>query len=295
VLLPAPEGEGDDPLLQHYLRTGEKRHAAVGHEVTARCKDGSTFPVDLSVSQVEHFRLLIAMLRDVTGRKRLEQELLQVAASEQRRIGADLHDQIGQELTALGLLTANLRESADEQALADPGLVEKLEQGLKRVQQQVRAVSRGLMPVEVDSYGLSAALAELAARIREGTGVHCAFQGDPAAPIHDNAKAQHLYRIAREACNNALKHGKPKKIDIRLTGPDDRIILRVTDDGVGLPERYEEGMGMRIMRDRARMIQARLSIERAKPHGTEVTCTLQKGLANGKDQGQAGDDAGADR
>jgi PAS domain S-box-containing protein len=262
----------------------------LGREAQGRRKDGSTFPVDLAVStfRSQGRPMFTGVLRDASARRQLEREVLEGVTREQRRIGQALHDSAGQELTALGLLAEALGERLQTQAPDAAPLAAKVAAGLRRVLAQVRAYSRGLTPVEVDSRGLLAALAELASSIKEILGVHCTFDCPEPVEVEDNQVATHLYHITQEAVTNALRHGRPRHITIGLEGDAAFLTLRVRDDGVGLPPRPadDRGMGLKIMRYRAGLIQARLTVERAEPAGTLVTCTLSKGARNG--QGEDG-------
>jgi PAS domain S-box-containing protein len=288
MLMPSPYREEHDGYLARYLQTGEKRIINIGREVQARRKDGFTFPVDLAVSefQDQNQRLFTGMLRDISSRKQLEREVLEIATMEQRRIGQQLHDSTGQELTALGLLAQTLAETLEGQSTVEATLAAKVVQGLQRVLSQVRSFSRGLIPVEIDSRGLHAALTELASRTSELHGVTCTFEGEEHVPVEDNHTATHLYHVAQEAVTNALRHGRPSHITISLEGDARSLMLRVHDDGIGFPEEpvNSKGMGLKIMRYRAGLVNARLTVERAEPTGTLVTCTLNKGATH--DQGQ---------
>ena len=111
MLMPSPYREEHDRYLDSYNKTGVKKIIGIGREVVARRKDGSTFPVDLAVSAVDHLNLFAGIIRDITGRKELEREVVEIASLEQRRIGQDLHDSVGQELTALNILAGDLAET----------------------------------------------------------------------------------------------------------------------------------------------------------------------------------------
>ena len=152
-----------------------------------------------------------------------------------------------------------------------------MEQGLRRSQQQLRGVLRGLLPVAVDGEGLMAALADLASRTQQQAKVTCTFDCPERVSLTDNLTATHLYFIAQEAVSNALKHGKPRNIWIALQS-NPALVLRVKCDGIGMLARplATEGLGLRIMRNRAAIIGARLTIEPAEPTGTVVTCELVK-------------------
>jgi PAS domain S-box-containing protein len=287
MLMPPPHRDEHDDYLARHVHTGEKRIIGISREVQARRKDGLSFPVDLAVSEfhVQGQRRFIGTIRDISARKQLEREVLEVATLEQRRIGQALYDSTGQELTALGLLAETLADSLAEQAPVAAPLAVKVREGIKRVLAQVRGYTRGLIPVDVDSRGLRAALSELATRTSE-IGVSCLFHHEGQVDVEDNQTATHLYHIAQEAVTNALCHAQARQIVIRLEGDDNLLTLSVRDDGVGLPPEPVEtrGMGLKIMRYRAGLIQAWLNVEAAQPSGTLVTCTLSKGATNDQEQ-----------
>jgi signal transduction histidine kinase len=263
--------------MARYLRTGEKHIIGVTRETEARRKDGSVFPVDLAVSEIEHLKLFTGIHRDLTQRKQLERDVVEAASLEQRRIGQDLHDSVAQELTALNLLAKDLAETLRTDLAKASPLVERMNQGLQRSQQELRAVLRGLLPVAVDREGLMAALADLADRTQQEGNVACTFDCPERVSLADNLAATHLYLIAQEAVHNALKHGRPR--NIRLSLESNRVlVLRVRDDGIGMPAGLvvNGGLGLRIMRNRAAIIGATLTIEPAEPSGTVVTCVLPR-------------------
>ncbi len=278
MLMPSPYADEHDGYLERHRRTGTKRMIGVGREVQGRRKDGFTFPVELGVSEFhdQTRRMFNGAIRDISARKQLELEVLEVATLEQRRIGQALHDSTGQELTALGLLAETLKESLTQQAPATGPLADKLVEGLKRVLGQVRAYSRGLIPVEIDSRGLLSALTDLASRTSEIHGVECQFSCPRSVDLNDNPTATQLYHIAQEAVTNALRHGRPRHITMTLDSDDTLLTLRVSDDGIGLKPDVPDskGMGLKIMRYRAGLIQGRLTIEPNEPTGTVVSCTL---------------------
>jgi signal transduction histidine kinase len=202
---------------------------------------------------------------------------VEVASQQQQRIGQDLHDSVAQEMTALNLLARDVAETLGTDPANASKIVERMEQGLQRCQQQLRAILRGLLPVAVDGEGLMAALADLAVRTQEQANVTCIFDCPEPVSLTDNLIATHLYLIAQEAVHNALKHAGPRNIWIGLHS-NPALALRVRCDGMGMPARpvTTEGLGLRIMRDRAAIIGAHLTIEPAEPTGTVVTCRLVK-------------------
>ncbi len=268
-------------------------------EVLARHKDGSTFPVDLAISKVDHLGLYTGILRDITVRKQLQAHVLEIATDEQRRIGQELHDGTQQELTGLTLIAGALREFLESAITADGAaqsvgrtLAEddyqrlretaaKLTQGLNEANQHVQKLSHGIMPVQIDAEGLRSALAELAAATDEQQQTRCDFKFSGSAAIANNAIATQLYRIAQEALNNALKHSLADHIRISLSQETDEIILEICDNGIGFdpqPAPYAPsaagGIGLRIMEYRASMLGGELQIDRNGGHGSTVRCTV---------------------
>jgi PAS domain S-box-containing protein len=276
MLMPSAQKEEHDSYLARYFRTGEKHIIGIGREVQARHQDGSIFPVDLAVSEVADLGLFTGILRDLSQRQGLEHEVVEIAALERQRIGQYLHDDCGQELTALGLLADSLVETLAEHAPADVEIARKIGQGLMRLLLLVRNMSRGLARAEIDPAGLPQALTELTARLSETSGVRCVFHGDKTLKVEDRLRATHLFHIAQEACTNALKHSHARNVEIWLRSADHTYTLEIQDDGVGISQEAHEGLGLRIMRNRAGIIGATLTIELVKPQGTIVKCVLRK-------------------
>jgi two-component system CheB/CheR fusion protein len=213
---------------------------------------------------------------DITRRKLLEREVVEIASLEQRRIGQDLHDECGQQLTALGLLADGLADSLANDAPTIVDVANKIEQGIKNVLRQVRNISRGLALIEINPEELPSALADLTSRLSETSNVRCTFQGAKDVHVEDDLRATHLYHIAQEACTNALKHAHAKNIEVYLRPTDHGLVLQIQDDGTGISDDATEGLGMRIMRNRANLIGAELTIKAAHPWSTVVTCTLKE-------------------
>jgi PAS domain S-box-containing protein len=277
LLMPSPYWEEHDGYLRRYLQTGYKHIIGASRELYARRKDGSTFPIHLTVSEIEERKLFTGILHDMTEYKRLERDAVETASMEQRRIGQDLHDTVGQELTGVDLLASELGAMLRTDPTAGAKLVERIIQGLRDSRQQLRAVLRGLLPVAVETEGLMAALTDLADRIQREGKAACTFDCPEPIGVADNLLATHLFLIAKEAVHNALKHARPRNIRIALKH-NHALVLRVQDDGIGvttLPT-GNAGLGLRIMRNRAAIIGARLTIEPAEPSGTLITCALTR-------------------
>jgi PAS domain S-box-containing protein len=225
---------------------------------------------------------------DITRRKALEREaqqreVLAVAAHEQQRIGQELHDGVGQELTGLGLMAQSLSQRLPE-AAAEKRIAVRLLAGLDSLHHKVRELSRGLIPVHVDSRGLSAAFDDLAARTTEASGISVTAECPDQVELPDHATATELFYIAREAVSNALRHGRPRNIRLTLLTEPDGLRLRIKDDGIGFPDRLQEtdGLGLRIMQHRAGLIGGVLQFGPSQGGGTVVTCTVPRSKSHDK-------------
>ena len=239
-------------------------------------KDGSILPLEVAVSEAVPGKIFTAIIRDISRRKQLEREVTEIAAAEQRRIGQELHDGVSQELTGLTMMTTALRERLKLEAPKAEPLAQRIVNGLGDVQKLVRHVSHGLLPVEVDAEGLRAAIDDLIDRLRQQASIECVFHAPHPVLVRDSLTATHLFHIVQEATNNALRHGNPSHIEIRLDSNQDSLVLTVRDNGVGIPIESDrrDGVGLRLMRYRASLIGGVLYVGNAEKKGTVVTCTL---------------------
>jgi len=214
--------------------------------------------------------------RDITERKRLSKQILEAGELERQRIGQDLHDDLCQQLTGITFLGRVLQQRL---AARLPDEVENAAQVVEMTEKAIgraRELAAGLQPVELRS-GLGSALLELTGNVQRIFGVSCHFRGELAVHLPDPAAPIHLYRIAQEAMHNAIRHGKARSIFVDLVQVGSRVILTIEDDGMGIDFAMSgQGLGLRTMRHRARMIGATLAIERGSDTGTVVRCQLSK-------------------
>ncbi|MEO6001947.1 MAG: response regulator [Opitutus sp.] len=205
---------------------------------------------------------------------RLEREILDLTERERHTIGADLHDNLGQRLTALELMCATLKEDAR----AQPALAKRLDAMggmLREAIAQTRALARGLVPVGSHPDDLQNGLTELAEQTTNAGRVICHFECAEPVTLPDAFIAGHLYRIAQEAVNNAQKHARASKIIIRLFKTFDELVLEVSDNGAGLPKAApKRGIGLGVMRHRSSAIGAELTIDSKRGGGVAVRCVL---------------------
>ena len=286
ILMPSPHREQHDSYIGNYLRTGHAKIIGVGREIVARRKNGRAFPIDLAVSEVRlaDRRLFTGFIRDITERKLLEKEILEISEREQRRIGQDLHDGLCQHLAGIELMSQALEQKLVRRSKVAADRAADIAKNVRDAIGHTRLLARGLSPVTLESEGLMSALQELALNTEKIFRVTCRFDCTPPVLVSDYAAATHLFRLAQEAVSNAIKHGKAKRILIRLKEGRGRMTLSVIDNGSGFPTQLPEskGMGLRIMQSRAGMIGGTLSIERNAAGGTNVTVAAQNGAARQK-------------
>lgn len=208
--------------------------------------------------------------------QRLEREIVNISEAEQRRIGQDLHDGICQNLAALSCAATSLRNDLRELHLsAESKLADDLANRLRDAVVQTRELAHELVPAHVAEVGLTSALESLTQSVTQLQGISCTFQAPDSMSDCDEHTATHLYRVAQEAINNATKHGKASRIDVSLQATDHLMTLQVLDDGVGISESKSNGMGLAIMRARARLNGGELQIEQPESGGTKICCSVR--------------------
>lgn len=209
--------------------------------------------------------------------ERLEEEIVTISDAEQRRIGQDLHDGLCQYLAGLSCAATSLRADLEELHLdAEARAARELATMLQDAVVQTRDLARGLVPARIAQVGLAFALEALAQSVSRLHGITCTFEPHGTLPHCDDHAAVHLYRIAQEAVQNATRHGHARKIVISLQVEREWMALRVTDDGAGLREATAKGMGLEIMRYRARLVDGELTIEQSESGGTVVSCMAKR-------------------
>jgi PAS domain S-box-containing protein len=241
--------------------------------------DGSRFVAScvlspLTMSGTDHW---LAVIHDVTERKRLERGIIEIANREQQRIGSDLHDGLGQELTGIALMLRGVVAQLIKEKSSARLDVEDVIGLVNHAIENTRSLARGLSPVSAQSGGLSAALQALASRASQRSGVHVEFRDSVSVPLQLNeASATHLYRIAQEALTNVVRHSLASEVTIGLEIVGDELQLRVDDNGRGFmhqPPDGVAGLGLKMMRYRAQMLGGDLLLETSANGGASVRCS----------------------
>jgi PAS domain S-box-containing protein len=271
--------EADEDAATVRRRMDQIRH--LGSETFAthhRTRNGTVWPVEVHASYWESAgEYYFAFLHDMSERMALERAIIEASTAEQERIGRDIHDGLGQTLTGLSMLAkvqeVHLRQAGEEQTADAVGVLQK---HIRAALDQARAMARGLRPVDVAPDGLAYALANLASQVTTTGGVDCRYLGLPHLAVEGEVVAMHLFRIAQEAAQNALKHAQATRIEFDLRRAPEGLLLTVRDDGRGMDPDAEhgDGMGLKIMRYRANILGGRLAIGPDPHRGTIVRCVV---------------------
>ncbi|MBI3414073.1 MAG: PAS domain S-box protein [Verrucomicrobia bacterium] len=221
---------------------------------------------------------VLAMVRNITLVKRLEKEILEISEREQRRIGLDLHDGLGSHLTGVAFLSKALEKKLQEQGLSEGELAARISNLIVQALAQTRSLARGLLPSELQSNDLLYGLGELRDTLQSVFNVECFLECDPAFAGVPTPVSVQLYRIAQEAANNAIRHGRARRIWLQLAPHEQSWHLSVADDGIGLRNTslQSKGMGFRSMRYRAKRIGGEIILGTSSVGGALVTCRFPK-------------------
>jgi PAS domain S-box-containing protein len=216
--------------------------------------------------------------RNVTERKQMESELLEISSGERRRYGHELHDGLGQLLAGVALKTKALEENLAAEGSAQTQKAKALVVLVNDAIRETRYLAQGLDPVHVEANGLIPALEKLAAQSEELFQVECVFTCECERFAVNAQTGVAIYRIAQEAIHNALTHGRARRLELNLALDKSHLRLSIRDNGRGfVPEQTSEtGMGLRIMRYRASSVGGRLTIESHPEKGTMVECLVPR-------------------
>ena len=251
-------------------------------------RGGENIEVEISTTFIgapgEPQRALV-IARDITERRRLEREVLDISERVRKQVGHDLHDDLSPHLIGVEALSEVLKCRLEKKSAPEAADVDKIRGLINEAINKTHRLARGLCPVDLDATGLIAAINNLAYRVRSIYNIRCVFSSDPQLENMDNGMTSlHLYYIAHEAINNAVKHSGADTITISLSIDNGNLVLSVSDNGGGIrkKERKKEtgnngrkgGMGLRIMQHRAEMIRANLEIGGCKPAGTFMRCSV---------------------
>ena len=258
------------------------RGESVDHFETVRvCKDGRQIEVSVTISPIKDARGRIIgaskIARDISERRQLEQAVEAAAEQERARIARELHDGLGQQLGGLLYLMHGLERDLSAAGSPQAETARQLAQEFATALTQARNLAHELYAVPPQPDGLVQALENLAGRVAADRGIECVFTGETSIMVNNPATASHLYRIAQEAVQNALKHSRGTRIDLNLLLSPDGVELRVRDNGVAFTGKpAQSGLGLHTMEQRARLMGGRLLVQTNRDGGVEVICRVPR-------------------
>ncbi len=291
-LIAQPSGAQRELVAQQLLGAAGESRGPTPVEFKCRRRDGSTFEAACvaTITHLDGATHRLAVITDVTERRGLEREILEIAGREQLRIGSDLHDGLGQDLTGVALMLRSVVAQLRKESSSARADVEDIISLVNGAIESTRAMARGLAPVGADRGGLIAGLQSMAVRGMERYGVRAHFNTSLKEPLTlEDGAATHLYRIAQEAFTNAIRHGRVTQVSIDLATADGTLTLSVQDNGRGFDERNaSNGMGMKLMRYRAQMLGGDVSIANNPGGGVTVRCSCPHRAPRGGDAAPRG-------
>jgi PAS domain S-box-containing protein len=272
-----PKNQIDRLVMYHHLRRKDPNSVPNQYEFNFISRSGEERDAIAIISLISGTNVSVVSIQDITERRRLEMEILNISMLEQQRIGQNLHDDLGQILTGTGFLCELLIKKLSEKSIPEAVDAKEIYRLIMEAKEHTRVLSRGLCPVDMDLGGIITAIKQIADNAEKVFGITCSFDYNSDIRIEDSTVETQLYYIVQEAVTNSIKHGKAENLNIELKKIEERIHLNVRDDGIGIPEAidFTKGLGLRIMFYRAGVIGASINIYRNGERGTIVSCIMR--------------------
>ncbi len=238
---------------------------------------------EVEAKTLQHTRSNRRLKREMHRRRLLEGEIITISGEVMERVGQDLHDGLSQKLAALSMLASALESRLSAESHADAAAARDLVAFLNQATVDAKEIARGLYPVELERNGFIPAIQELVSSSRRLFDTEVSLYVKGMSGKEDASKAIQMFRIVQEALGNALKHSHARLISLVIECHEDQVTVEIVDDGIGIPDDLSEttGMGLRIMRYRANMIEASLSVERLEK-GTRISLSADVAAPSGR-------------
>jgi PAS domain S-box-containing protein len=291
MLMPESFRAGHGAHLTRFASTGTtSRRMGDGTVLHGQRASGEAFPMEASISQLDTAggKLFTVILRDVSERVRVQEELSSIAAEshviregEKARIARELHDELAQSLTALKMDTIWVRDRlAAEPQAATAKLVNMLSM-LDTSIAATRRIAADLRPLLLDDLGLIPAIEWLINNFTQRTGVPCELDADEDLELEE-PYATAVFRIVQESLANVAKHAGARQVLVQVVRGAGQVTLRVRDDGIGFvitTPRKPNSLGLMGLRERAQLLKGSIHIESAPGQGTCIDVAIPLGAA----------------
>jgi PAS domain S-box-containing protein len=217
-----------------------------------------------------------ALQTALAERRRLENELLEITDKERRRIGLNLHDDLGQKLTGIALMSKGLQVQLARNGLEGAAEAARIHALIQETMTQARELSHDLVTLDLQEKDLVSAMEGMVSHVKRTFNISCRFECKTTAPALEANVVGQLYKITQEAVTNAIKHAKARHVEIHLANGGNHLLLSIRNDGAPFPSvvNANAGLGLRIMSYRAHLIGASLEVKPGEREGAVVTCAL---------------------
>jgi PAS domain S-box-containing protein len=244
--------------------------------------DGEILDIEISSSYINlnNKNGIQVFIRDITKRKQLEREIILISERIRQQVSRDLHDDLNPHLNGIEALTQVLYKKKKKNQIKEADEAEKISALINKAITKIHRLEQGLCPVDLESLGIQTPLMNLIKLVRSLYGIECKFTYDESIIIEDMTLATNLYYIAQEAIINAARHSGGSLITIILKQINNILLLSIKDNGHGISKEKKSdsdkvgGMGLKIMKYRAEIIDGVFSIQKNKPSGTIISVNI---------------------